>query len=47
MDDVVHQAMLKISRQFRIPQMTIMDWWYHQQEYASISEIEIGETITC
>jgi hypothetical protein len=47
MDDKVHQAMLKISRQFRIPQMTIMDWWYTSQEFASISELEIGETITC
>ena len=47
LDDKVHQAMLKISRQIRIPQMTIMDWWYTSQEYASISELEIGETITC
>ena len=27
--------------------MTIMDWWYTSQEFASISELEIGETITC
>jgi hypothetical protein len=47
MDDKIHQTMLKISRQIRIPQMTIMDWWYTSQEYASISELEVGETITC
>ena len=27
--------------------MTIMDWWYTSQEFASISELECGETITC
>jgi hypothetical protein len=46
-DIKVHQAMLKISRQLRIQQMTIMDWWYTFQEFASISAFEIGETITC
>jgi hypothetical protein len=47
LDDKVHQAILNAGRQFRIPQMTIMDWWYTSQEFASISELEIGETITC
>jgi len=28
-------------------QLNIMDWWHTSQEYASISELEVGETITC
>ena len=47
LDDKVHQALRTASRQFRIPQLNIMDWWYTSQEYASISELEVGETITC
>jgi hypothetical protein len=47
LDDKVHQALRTASRQFRIPQLNIMDWWYTSQEFASISELEIGETITC
>jgi hypothetical protein len=47
MDDKVHQAWLNASRQLRIPQLNIMDWWLHKQEYASVSELECGETITC
>jgi hypothetical protein len=47
MDDKVHQALRTASRQLRIPQLNIMDWWLHQQEYASVSELECGETITC
>ncbi|XZE20116.1 hypothetical protein SH449x_005453 [Pirellulaceae bacterium SH449] len=28
-------------------QLTLEDWWFTSQEFALISELEVGETITC
>ncbi len=47
LDAKVYQAMLAASRRMRIPQLNNMEWWCHQQECASNSELGIGETITC
>ncbi|MFO0384484.1 MAG: hypothetical protein ACK506_22515, partial [Pirellula sp.] len=43
LDDKVHQVLRTASRQLRIPQLNIMDWWYTSQEFASISKLEVGE----